>query len=330
MLTDTQKTFLSVFAWDIEISNLKEIIEPNETENIYFLAWVSKKDKRNTDHDIIVKNSFFLDFDIRNYFRDVEECEISDDDIIKIWEDLAQFLRDYPKYWFHQWRYIVYTWNGIHLHYVWDKLTVWEDITVKEYAYWVSKIYEAFEEYVWSPYLKPDKACRNIWRVARLPDSINQKNWKRVTIIAEQNVNSVLVSKIAQYWRKQIEMQEEYEKLLAKKYYLLAKEEMLKWKDRSMIDNILKYPVESLLMESWFVPISWFINGKNFIDPKDNSYYWFYKAQDWNYIVVWWSTTLSPYAMGHDWLNPFHLVQWLYNLDNAGTYKFFEKKLWKN
>ncbi len=330
MLTKEQKDFLSVFSWNIEISNLKQIVTPNEEENIYFLAWWSKTDRRNNDHDIIVKNYFFLDFDIRNYMRDKESVEITDDEIIDIWNHLSRYLNENPKYWFNQWRYIVYTGNWIHLYYVWDELEVWKDITVKEYSLWVWKIYEAFSEYMWIEYLKPDTACRNIWRVARLPGTINQKNKKRVTILAEQDVKSILVSKISQYWKKQSELQEEYERLLARKYYLLAKEELMNWKDRTLIESILAYPVESLLIESGKVSIEWFVNNKNFIDPRDKSYYWFYKAQDGNYIVVWWSSTLSPYADGKDWLNPFDLVKWLYNLDNAWVYKFFKTKLWKN
>lgn len=330
MLTETQKQFLSVFAWDIEISNLKKIIEPNDEENIYFLAWISEKWRRNNDHDIIVKNYFFLDFDIRNFFRDNEKSEISDDDIIEIWEDLARFLNENPKYGFNQWRYIVYTWNWIHLYYVWDTLEVGKDITVREYQAWVKKIYQAFHEWIWSEYLEPDMACRNIGRVARLPWTINQKNWQRVRILAEQNENAILVSKIKLYGSKQIELENEYQDLLAKKYALLAREEMLKWKDRKFIEKILEYPVESLLIESWKIDIWNFVNNKNFVDKRDNSYYGFYKANDWNYIVVWWSSTLSPYADWRDWLNPFHLVQWLYGLDNAWVYRFFEKKLWKN
>lgn len=329
MLTNEQTKFLKSFSGTIEISNLKQIVEPNDKENIYFLAWWSKTDKRNNDHDMVVKNYFFLDFDIRNFFRD-DNCEITDDEIVEIWNQLSRHLNEAPKYWFNQWRYIVYTWNWIHLYYVWDELKVWKDVTVKEYSLWVWKIYEAFNEYMGVWYLKPDISCRNIWRIARLPWTINQKNWQRARILAEQESISILVSKIPQYGRKQAEIQEEYERLLARKYYLLAKEEMMKWNDRTMIEAILSYPVEWLLIESWIIPIEWFTNWKNFIDPRDKSYYWFYKAHDGNYIVVWWSTTLSPYADGKDWLNPFDLVKWLYNLDNAGVYKFFTKKLWKS
>ena len=278
-----------------------------------------------------IKNYFFLDFDIRNYFRDKENVEVSDDEIIQIWNDLARFLCDNPKYGFNQWRYIVYTGNWIHLYYVWVDLIVGQDVSVKEYAYGVTKIYQAFHDYMGVEYLEPDKACRNIWRVARLPDSINQKNGKRVVILAEQkDMISILVSKIPVYGKKQIENETEYQYLLARKYALLAKEELMNGKDKSFLENILAYPVETLLMESQKIEIWWFVRNKNFIDPRDKSYYGFYKAHDWNYIVVWWSTTLSPYADGRDGLNPFHLVQGLYGLDNAGVYMFFEKLCRKN
>lgn len=329
MLNQTQKTFLSHFGWNIEISNLKEIVEPNNTENIYFLAWGKEKTKRNTDSDIIEKNYFLMDFDIRNFFREQGD-EITDDEIIEIGNDLGLFLNNHPKYWFNQWRFIVFTGNGLHLYYVWDSLKVPEDITPREYSAGVSRIYEEFANHLKCEYLVPDPMCKNIGRIARLPDTINQKTGKKAFILKEQNETSVLVSRLPQYGKRQIELETEFNNLLAKKYALLAKEELLKWADKSLLEAILKYPVETLLMESGKVEITWFVNGKNFIDPRDKSYYGFYKSNDGNYIVVGGSTTLSPYADGRDGLNPFHLVQGLYGLDNAWVYKFFTNKLWKS
>lgn len=326
MFTEIQKKFLSSFSWNIEISNLKNIIEPNDKENIYFLSWVENLNKRNTDHTITEKNYLFLDFDIRNYFRDSEKTEISDDEIIQLWEDLARFLNNNPKYGFNQWRYIVYTGNWIHIYYVGKTLKVPEDITPRQYSLALAQIHKAWQEYMDQWYFKPDPACKNIGRVARLPDTINQKNWKRVVIIAEQEVSAILLEKLPVYGRKMQKLQEEYDELLAKKYALIARKELMEWKDRTLIEAILKYPVEEILMESGKIEISWFVNDKNFIDPRDKTYYWFYKAKE-NYIVVWWSTTLSIYAEGHAWLNPFHLVQWLYWLDNNWVYEWFKSKI---
>jgi hypothetical protein len=53
-------------------------------ENIYFLHGITKRDKRNNDNDICKKNSFFIDFDIRKYFREKESNDISDEDIKEI------------------------------------------------------------------------------------------------------------------------------------------------------------------------------------------------------------------------------------------------------
>lgn len=328
------KTFLESF-WKIdsmEFSNLKQVFSFEDAmnrkdENIYFLHWISKKDKRNNDNDIITKNSFFLDFDIRKYFREKENMEISDEEIKDMWVDLWKYLIQNPKYWFNQWRWIIFTGNWLHIHYIGQEMSIPEDITPKEYQAGVSKIYKAFYEYMWVPYFEPDWMCRNIWRVARLPWTINQKTGKVVEIISEQEISSILVSKIKQYWVAQIELENEYQKLLAKKYALEARQKMMEWENRKEIEAILEYPVEVILMESGKIDISWFVNNKNFIDPRDNSYYWFYKAHDGNYIVTGWSTTLSPYALGYDWLNSFHLVKWLYNLDDKWVFEFFKNKV---
>ena len=329
----TTQNFLNSF-WDIqdiEISNLKQVFSLEEgmnrkDENIYFLHGITKKDKRNNDHDLCKKNSFFIDFDIRKYFREKEWNEISDEEIKDIWVDLWKYLKQNPKYWFNQWRWIVFTGNGLHIHYIGDTMAVPDEITPKEYQAGVSKIYKAFYEYMGVPYFEPDWMCRNIGRVARLPWSINQKTGKIVEIIAEQEVKSILVSKIKQYWVAQLELEKEYQELLAKKYALEARQKMMEWENRKEIEAILEYPVEALLMGSWKIEIEWFANNKNFIDPRDKSYYGFYKANDGNYIVVWWSTTLAPYADGKDWLNPFDLVKWLYGLDNKGVFNFFKNK----
>jgi hypothetical protein len=65
------------------------------------------------------------------------------------------------------------------------------------------------------------------------------------------------------------------------------------------------------------------VREKNFVDPRDNSYYGFWKAQDWNYIVTGGSTTIAPYSNWLEWLNPFSLVKWLYWLEDRQVYDWF-------
>jgi hypothetical protein len=62
--------------------------------NIYFLASVDNKLKRNSDKDIIFKNYFYVDFDIReNYFKD-QKTIISDDELDIYLDHIKEKLTD--------------------------------------------------------------------------------------------------------------------------------------------------------------------------------------------------------------------------------------------
>ena len=321
------KEFLSQLAGVKEYSDAKQIIKPREDETCYFLSGVSDPTKRNMDNDIIEKNYFAFDFDIRNWFKTNESYDIPDDEIKETALDIGKYLLQNPYFWFEDWRFIVFSGGGFHLYYVWDKLKVPDDITPKQYSAWVLYLQEKFNRYMQIPYARPDKACRNIARIFRLPWTTNKKYWNKSEILISTEAHSKLVSQLPKLWNQQIALDDELAELKAKKYHLetsykLQKELITQW-DKDFLEQIILVPAEKILIESWKIPIKDFVREKNFVDPRDNSYYGFWKAQDGNYIVTGWSTTISPYSNWLEWLNPFSLVKWLYSLEDKEVYNWF-------
>jgi hypothetical protein len=88
---------------------------------------------------------------------------------------------------------------------------------------------------------------------------------------------SPLLSKLRFLGNKQIALDDELSELKAKKYHLETsyklQNELLSQNDKDLLENIMSVPVEKLLVESEKIPIKNFVKNKNFVDPRDNSYY---------------------------------------------------------
>lgn len=295
-MTELQKKFLSSFPGNIEISNAKSVCEISDNENIYFLSWVKSKDKRNDDNDILVKSSFVIDLDIRSYFREKEKIEIEDEEIKDIAKTLSEFLKN-AKYWLDKWRYIIFSWNWLHIYYIGEEV---ENLNPKYYSLWVKKYYELFEEYIDCEYMIPDYACRNLARIMRLPDTINQKNFKRVEILYEQDCNAPMIKSLCEVWKKYEsvlhERQKEEAKKKIKEYETSFRMNALtygedwtknKWKLEEKIAKINWIP--AYLVSMALLPeFTFHHNQKNFLNEKWE-YTWFFYNDKTNTICNWWS-----------------------------------------
>lgn len=167
------------------------------TCNVYHLCGVDPKTKRRaSDKDIALKNYFAIDIDLYNNYRDSPEfnLEVTKRDILSDAKIIAETLQESSE--FKNWRYIVFSWRWIHIYYTWTP----RQFNTHEYSLGVGKIFslvhEALDNY--EPY-KPDDACKNIWRIMRLPGSINQKNKEKVEILYHQDTDSDLFNKIEFY-----------------------------------------------------------------------------------------------------------------------------------
>jgi hypothetical protein len=113
----TRTEITAMFNWKIKTIKESEIESYKNKANIYYLAGVDPELefwKRARDYQIISKNSFCIDVDIRNQCED----KLTNLEIVQEWLDIAGLLKKYNKL-FWQWSYIIFTWNWLHIIYKW-------------------------------------------------------------------------------------------------------------------------------------------------------------------------------------------------------------------
>lgn len=296
----------------------QEEANTNTTDNIYYLHWLSddyefQEWKRAKDDDIIEKDYFVLDIDLRNNVS----YEITNEDIKKEWQTLAQHLLEEDEY-FWEWSKIVFTWNWLHIYYHW----IPRYIDKKTYSMWVERIYRQWDKFIWDKAFKCDHACKNISRILRLPWSINQKNWAKVEILAEEDRKSRLFDFIESFAKKELEEQEEKKRIRKQEM-----EEHLKelWTDGALYEDINKIP--AYIIAQWLVPDFPYDWKKNFKNKK----WWYtgyYYVEETNTIANWWSRYFDYWDSSSCW-NNFSLVKKYNNWTNYETFTYFKKLLWK-
>ena len=175
---DTKKNF----------TNIKNI---NMENNIYFQYWLKKDSITRTWEDILHKRGFFIDIDLRNNFLP-DLC--TNKDIITEWENIWKYLHAEDEVLW-EWSFIIFTGNWLQLHYLWK----WQEFIPEDYKLWVWIIYKMWDDF-WDSYIyKCDPSCKDIARIARMPWTINQKNWAETFIIAQQEKESRLANNINVY-----------------------------------------------------------------------------------------------------------------------------------
>lgn len=313
---DTQIEFTSIKNWEVKVITKEEAIK-NKDSNIYYLPFVRLDLKyvwnlRAKDSDIIKTNKFVIDIDLRNNL----DYEITNDDIMDIADTLKQELETIE--YLNEWSYIIFSWNWLHIYYIWDFITV----TPEEFSNWIIRIFNKWDEIFWSPY-ESDHACRNIWRIFRLPWSVNQKNWAEVKILYQQEVKSSLVSRIPYFAEKtKKELEIENIKRLEETKAILAN---FSADDSKFYDIINKqipaYQIAQLLVPQF--PYNWKKNFKN----EKGWLTWYYYVKENNTICNWWSRYfLFDWDVNSCW-NNFSLVKKSKWFTNAETFRFFKELL---
>lgn len=178
------------------IENIDTILKEHVNKDLYFrigikpeLAWTDEFWKNKiTDANIKETNRIYVDLDLRKQSKE----KLSDDDIRSLAKILKEMLDEHPL--FKQWSYIIFSWNGLHVYYVWDYISIAPDIYAK-----ISKaFYEMFDREILQTeplnFCPTDKQNQNISRLMRLPGSYNQRKSfpelgsVQVEILYEQDV----------------------------------------------------------------------------------------------------------------------------------------------
>ena len=155
--------------------NLEECLELLEGKDVYFLAGVrSGLTARAKDEDVIRKTSFFVDFDIRKFWLQKHGENISDADLKECATGITHALANDKL--LRTWRYLVFTGNGLHLHYFGDPTPLRSTQSWKE---GLTRFLKKMEECVEYP---PDYGCVNAGRICRLPGSKNHKNNRQIPV----------------------------------------------------------------------------------------------------------------------------------------------------
>lgn len=305
--TAKTKEWKTTMYW-ISYEKIKRYIN---SENIYFLSWwnLSKKKEiwhRFSDSDILIKNYFAIDIDLRNQYNwNITNLEIEQEGLY-----IAEHLyKSNELFW--EWSYIVFSWNWLHLYYIWDERQFDKNI----YKDWVKYIFDMWDDFIWDEQLYSDKACCNIARIFRLPWTINQKNWAKTKVLAEQNKTSQLFNNIEKYakivQKKRDKQQKEIEKQMKKNI----------WKNNEDYEKIQQIPaflIAQLLLPEF--PYDWKRNFKN----KKWWFCWYFYVKDKNAICNWWSRYFI-----FDWISdscwwPFQLVRYHLWLTSKETFEYFK------
>lgn len=211
--------------WITEISDLnhnlwgidkyEELIKSGNA--LYFISFTPNekwyKAKEESGKSPRTKNEYVwgisylkADFDIRSYIYEHEDGRIiTDEELLNYKDKLLEWLKidnllgSYSA--------VIHSGNWIHIYWIWDTV----EIDAKTYAAASTEIYNRIKDLFPSDQeLRPDFACGNIWRLLRLPWSMNFKEKyglppHKVEILKYNEENSPLVGMLKSIWEKAIQ-----------------------------------------------------------------------------------------------------------------------------
>lgn len=319
---NTKLEFTKISNWIIKVITEAEALE-NKKDNVYFLGWV-KKDLvysnwlRAKDSDIFEKNYFVLDLDIAKNFEEEHGLKCTYEDIKQEWLNLIELLKTEDEY-FSEFSFIIISGWWLHIYYLWDFKT----FTKEQYALWVSRIYKQWDKIMWCKTFECDKACKNIARIMRLPESINQKNWNECKILYWKYTNSRLFNLIKWFAEKE---QQEKEKVKQKRQTEIVNQlKHFNTDENHFYDKINLIPAYKIA--ELLVPYNFSSNWKNFNNWKW-WYCWYYYIAETNTICNGWSRFFNWWDDNSCW-NNFSLVKNHKGLSSKETFLLFKEILCK-
>ncbi len=153
---------------DVVATEIKNV-PLEQPDNLYFLPGVHpKKTNRASDQDIVIKNWFFVDIDIRKEMK----LGDSEEDTQKVMETCKTIAERLEGTKFENYALANFTGNGMHLHFIGDPIKIMpENIEVWKKGY--QAILQKLDVITGVP---SDKSCGNVGRICRIPGTWNVKN----------------------------------------------------------------------------------------------------------------------------------------------------------
>ncbi len=278
------------------------------SNNVYFLSGVNAsmpgvKFSRASDKDIYKKNYFYIDLDIRKTQPTITDEQIK----TMIWEQWAKECLQSMGGVFANWRYVVFTGNGLHIYYFGDA------IEIESKDNWRAGINDFLDRIEASFNEKFDRACSNPARIARIPGSENCKTkpFKKVEIIdfQDKKIDLTVLPRSGEISLK---------KAAAEALVKAAEIKKQHPDSTDCYNEIEKIPASKVMcmLTGWVLSS----DGKNFSEPgKQNRKGCFYSA-DKNSIIHTGSDHLTPSKTGY---RPYELVKEFKKYDNFQTFLWF-------
>lgn len=305
--------------------NYEKLIEKYyDHTNLFFASWIKDTEKNRSRSNINKINRISIDIDFRKQYRDKYWYDCSDSFIIEQWIDLWKYLINNYPHSYGEFSYIIYSWNGLHIHYLWDIYEIKSPLVADLYRRVCLDFYTQFNSIVYSEVLNADLAVWDLGHLFRLPNTINEKNWikKQCQIILRQDKKSSIVNNL-QYLFNQASIQLKRENEIRKEIDELnsTRVDTFYWDD--IWSRINRVPVSDIIQllipERRLKP-----DGKNFFDPKKwNANASYFVDTDNNILIRNWSTKL-PWTQ--EWFSSALLIKEWFWFNWKQTKDWFESK----
>lgn len=277
-------------------------------KNLFFATGIKDITKNRSASNINKINRITIDIDFRKQHKIESWLDISDEEIIWVWKDLWNFLKsEYPNdYW--QWSYIVFSWNGIHIHYIGNIYDIQNEFDYDLYRETCLDFYKTYNSIIWDKELFADEKVWDLWHLFRLPWTINEKWWTehKCEIILYQDIKSDIVNNMPLL----LKLANNRIKKKQEEYILKQKANEIKTKNINAINpfewinkNIPVEEIIQILIPERRLKSDW----KNFNNPNKpwNINASYFVDKDNNILIRNWSTKL-PWVK--EWFNPVSLV----------------------
>jgi hypothetical protein len=285
----------------VDTGSIPVLMDMFKDDNLYFVEGISDaaKDKpRVKDEDIIRKSHTAIDIDYRS-----RHPECTDEDIVQVGKRLHELLLKTESSYknFHS---IVFTGNGLHVHYVGTPVEVSKEVWANGMELFIDQFAKkiGFEEEI-------DRACKNASRLWRVVGSYNCKKEKKLVRELHHGGNMFDMDLILQVGR------------LARKEQKpnSIKHKLISAATGGAYDQIQAIPIEEIVTNIE----GWDFDGKNFhdVDKADNK--GMFKPEGENYIVHVGTPHVSNEKSGY---RPFEYVKQHFDYSNAETFAWFRDR----
>lgn len=288
--------------------NLGAFLSAHKGEDLYILAGVSpaKGTERARDEDVLKKNHFYLDFDIRNHYQKQHQETVTNAEIKDIADGIIQSLKGQAI--LCEWRYVVFTGNGIHIHYI------GEPVDIGSLDHWRAGMRSLMQQAEACTGMPPDYGCVNVGRIARLPGSLNHKNKTpvRVEIIAMQD-HKVGLSIIESIGKGSVQAAKQDAKQFAAEVRVKVSRE------KDVYSTIQNLPISNIVCRVQ----GWESRDGHFYEPGKRKAKACFVPKGENFIVHGGTDHFPPTQRGY---SPFEFVKTTKELSNAETFTWFREQ----